>query len=328
MTGCRNAQLQIAYRLRGQKNINNAIAQLKEIVARNKDYAPAWALLANSHSIIPNYVPLIRMSTDEARDLVQSTRSKAEEAARNALNLDSNLADAYQALGEIYVRDGKFQKAEESYSKALALDPNDPDVLSGYSLMLGFVGRVKEAAAMARQLDAVEPFVPVWTRNFGVLLWVNGEDEAAIAKLKTLPGAGSVMIAQIQAAAEHYKEAAATLAPLQGGQPNETKEAVRLLSSAPQAVAPQNVRDLGGLNFVYLHTTVPVEFLQAYEAELRAGFKASFRHVIFWHPSVAPARGTDRFKAFVRDDRLVDYWRATGWWPPQCHPTRDDFVCE
>src|SRR5262249_4116029 len=46
------------YRKRGLQNIHDAIAQLKEIVARNKDYAPAWALLAKSYSIIPNYTDI------------------------------------------------------------------------------------------------------------------------------------------------------------------------------------------------------------------------------------------------------------------------------
>jgi tetratricopeptide (TPR) repeat protein len=315
------------YRERGRANIDNAIALLDEIVARNPDYAPAWALLAESHSIIPNYANIIRLSTDEARALVQSTRSKADVAARKAIQLDPNLADGYLALGNVYLRDGKFQTAEEFFSKALALDPNDPEVLSNYSLMLGFVGHVKEAAAMARQLDAVEPFIPIFTRNIGVLLWVNGEDEAAIAKLKTVPGGGP-LIAMIQAAAGHYKEAADTLAPLKGGQPDETMEAVRLLRGAPQPVpAPQSVRALGGLDFVYLHTGAPGQFLEAYEAEIRSGFMASFRHALFWHPSIASVRKTDRFKAFVRADGLVDYWKAKGW-PPQCHATTgDDFEC-
>ena len=47
-----------------------------------------------------------------------------------------------------------------------------------------------------------------------------------------------------------------------------------------------------------------------------------------WHPSYAPVRKTERFKTFVRQTGLVEYWRARGW-PEFCHPTiGDDFVCE
>jgi hypothetical protein len=62
--------------------------------------------------------------------------------------------------------------------------------------------------------------------------------------------------------------------------------------------------------------------------------------VWLWHPSYAPARKTERFKAFARNAGLVDYWRAKGW-PEFCRPVTperasakagpmgaDDFACE
>ena len=45
-------------------------------------------------------------------------------------------------------------------------------------------------------------------------------------------------------------------------------------------------------------------------------------------PDFAPARRTERFKALMRKNGLVDYWRANGW-PDLCHPTTgDDFICD
>jgi len=47
-----------------------------------------------------------------------------------------------------------------------------------------------------------------------------------------------------------------------------------------------------------------------------------------WSPTMAPARKTERFKRFVRDAGLVDYWRERGW-PSFCRPVgADDFACE
>ena len=49
---------------------------------------------------------------------------------------------------------------------------------------------------------------------------------------------------------------------------------------------------------------------------------------MLWHPSYAPVRKTERFKAYVRKAGLVDYWRASGW-PEFCRPIgADDFVCD
>jgi len=41
-----------------------------------------------------------------------------------------------------------------------------------------------------------------------------------------------------------------------------------------------------------------------------------------------PVRKTERFKAWVRAEGMVDYWRARGW-PDLCRPMgADDFVCD
>ena len=48
---------------------------------------------------------------------------------------------------------------------------------------------------------------------------------------------------------------------------------------------------------------------------------------LLWHPSYAPVRKTERFKTYLRNAGLVDYWRQKGW-PDLCHPTTgDDFDC-
>ncbi len=70
---------------------------------------------------------------------------------------------------------------------------------------------------------------------------------------------------------------------------------------------------------------IPPRFNQnrAFDAGYMPAFSASF----FWHPSFAPVRKLERFKAVVRKIGLVDYWRAKGW-PEFCRPaTADDFVC-
>jgi len=67
--------------------------------------------------------------------------------------------------------------------------------------------------------------------------------------------------------------------------------------------------------------------LDNYETLLEGGRLPGQEMGSLWHPSYAPVRKTERFKAFVRKAGMVDYWRAKGW-PPFCHPTTgDDFVC-
>jgi hypothetical protein len=86
---------------------------------------------------------------------------------------------------------------------------------------------------------------------------------------------------------------------------------------------------LGVLSFVYLHVGSPERALEYYEDTLESGAVGGFGgdNGFLWHPSYAPVRKLERFKAFVRKSGMVDYWRARGW-PDVCRPTTgDDFVC-
>ena len=50
--------------------------------------------------------------------------------------------------------------------------------------------------------------------------------------------------------------------------------------------------------------------------------------VAYWTPLFHEVRQLPRFKEFVRECGLVDYWKQNGW-PDLCHPVGDDdFVCD
>ncbi|MFC1839796.1 hypothetical protein ACFL1N_09460 [Thermodesulfobacteriota bacterium] len=50
--------------------------------------------------------------------------------------------------------------------------------------------------------------------------------------------------------------------------------------------------------------------------------------VLMWSPIMKEVRQLPRFKEFVREIGLVDYWKEYGW-PDLCRPTGDDdFECD
>ncbi len=84
---------------------------------------------------------------------------------------------------------------------------------------------------------------------------------------------------------------------------------------------------MGHGGWIYLHVGAASRVLEQYERESEAGFFNYAYISLLWHPSYAPVRKTERFKAYVRKAGLVDYWRARGW-PDLCRPMgTDDFVC-
>ncbi len=91
---------------------------------------------------------------------------------------------------------------------------------------------------------------------------------------------------------------------------------------------PQTLPRLGDMSFVYLHVGAPNRALEFYERNVDVGYSTAATTGYLWHPSYAPVRKTERFKAYVRKAGLVDYWRARGW-PDLCRPVgTDDFVCD
>ena len=61
---------------------------------------------------------------------------------------------------------------------------------------------------------------------------------------------------------------------------------------------------------------------------IEKGAETSTNLVTCWHPVMKKVRRLPRFKEFVREIGLVDYWKEYGW-PDLCHPViDDDFVCE
>ena len=86
-------------RARGLKPLTDAAALLEQVVARDPDYAPAWALLAQAYGQRRSSTRRRSGPAEELRRLVDASLPRAEAAARRAIQLDPNLADGYFALG-------------------------------------------------------------------------------------------------------------------------------------------------------------------------------------------------------------------------------------
>jgi TolB-like protein/DNA-binding SARP family transcriptional activator len=312
------------HRTRGNGAVEAVITILEPVVARDPGYAPAWALLARGYAgAFPGVLS-----------------DKSENAAREAIRLDSHNAMAYAVMAGIQSRLGNFAASEDLNKQALALDPDDPDVLDMISLRLAAFGHVKEAVSMREKLRTLEPFVPVYNYITAHIMLNNGQNQAAIAILEAAPAGDAggtvgnrlVTLARAYAAEGRFGEAADTLLaiPEFGQQSRESiEEAARLLRSAPAKVSlpealPAWDNELG---FVYAYVGAPDRVLDHPERVAIRGLNPPAARYL-WSSEVAPARRTERFKALVRAAGYVDNWRVRGW-PDHCRPMgADDFVCD
>ena len=325
---------QLLLSIRTHETVSEAVSSLQRVIARNPDYAPAWSWLFVAYDYTNLTNPYVLTGApDESRRAAEQTFAIEEAAAQRAFQLEPTLPTNLVNLATLQVRRGNFVAADQLYVKALAAGPNDPQVLQYYSNILAGAGYLKEAIAMKRKAQEIDPLAPVYNRFTSQTLWVVGDTDHALQMAKNLPpdfDARPELLGRIYASMRRYSDAADALSAIIPGAylPGTVENAVRLLRQAPSAeLSAETLPRLGLLGFIYLYTGAPERALEIFETAAQAGLLIPFNYSVIWHPSYAVVRKTDRFKIFARKAGLVEYWRAKGW-PPQCHPTTgDDFEC-
>ncbi|MEO6119821.1 MAG: tetratricopeptide repeat protein, partial [Terriglobales bacterium] len=135
-------------------SIGKAIECFREAVALDPDYAEAWAGLADG------YTTSAYSGVKPATEVMPG----ALEAARRALELNPNLAEAHNALAcATLLYELNFDLAEREFLRALELNPHYPQALAWYGLFFlqWISGREEEGRQVllrALQLDPLSAY--------------------------------------------------------------------------------------------------------------------------------------------------------------------------
>ncbi len=163
-----------SYRL-SHSGIYTAIPCFEEALDLHPSYALAQVGLAHTYRM---FGMGLEMPTS-------TVAPKAIGAARKAVQMDDNLAEAHAALGDIlFTFEWKRSAAEKHLRRALELDPNSADALWGYANFCSHLGRHREALeaiARARELD---PLSGLMNAMEGQYLLDSGRTNEAIARLQ------------------------------------------------------------------------------------------------------------------------------------------------
>jgi tetratricopeptide (TPR) repeat protein len=95
--------------------------------------------------------PLITASVDDLvklakEELSRNQLSMAEKSLEQAILINNQVPDAYNLLGYIYSKKGKFKKAILAFERALQLDPFHTESAIALSSLYNDVGKYKEGA--------------------------------------------------------------------------------------------------------------------------------------------------------------------------------------
>lgn len=138
---------------------DQAIKNFQQAIEADENYAPAYAGLADSYSLmtsnsIPSYVGL----------------ANARSAAVRALEIDDDLAEAHTSLA--YVRmyfEWDWPGAEKEFKRAMELKPNYTTALQWYAYALACIGRSDEAISTMKSALEIDPFSIVTNADLAII---------------------------------------------------------------------------------------------------------------------------------------------------------------
>ncbi len=134
--------------LRGEENLEKAVAAFKQALAIDPDYAPAWIGIQVTYTLQVNY----------AQRPEGETRALAMKAAERALAIDENMASAWAALAYLKrTNDWDWQGARAAINRALKLEPNNAEVLPAAASLAGTFGRLSESIELFERTVELDP---------------------------------------------------------------------------------------------------------------------------------------------------------------------------
>src|SRR6185295_14521221 len=128
-----------------EENLNGAMQDFQAALAKDTNYSPAYAGLGLAY--------LLKYQANRDKQLLDTAFSNAKQA----VDLNGQLADSRVSLGRVLVEKGEYDKAEAELKQALIVDPLNADAHRG----LGDVERARkhwpEAEALYKKAIELRP---------------------------------------------------------------------------------------------------------------------------------------------------------------------------
>ncbi len=142
--------------------LNTGLKYFELSIATDSSYALAYAGIADTYLLLAAY-------SLENPDLVYS---KAESAARRAIDLDNRLAEAHTSLAIVnWYHEWDFKEAEMEFKRAVALNPNYVRAQHWYALYLTYMERYDEAIDQIINARSVDPVSLIANAALGLVYY-------------------------------------------------------------------------------------------------------------------------------------------------------------
>jgi urea ABC transporter urea binding protein len=156
------------------EGMNQSLACFKQAIARDPKYALAHAGLADTYGYYAgDWLPYA-----DALPLQKA-------AARKALELDDDLAEAHLAMGNVFMgQDYDWPAADKEFQRAIALKPRLDLAHDAYAQFLAFQGRFDESLAEQKAALEIDPHSPYLIANLSYLYYLQRRYDRALEQAR------------------------------------------------------------------------------------------------------------------------------------------------
>jgi len=154
---------------RSRSRIETANGYFESALKLDPTFAPAYVGEARAFSWL---------GTVFVGEPPEETRPKVISAARKAIELDPDLAEAHVLLANTEQEQWHWTQAETEYRRALDLSPNDADAHAAFALWLLCQGRTDEAISWAQRGRQLDPLAVPGTSVAWILFQSHRYEEA------------------------------------------------------------------------------------------------------------------------------------------------------
>src|SRR5262245_19571120 len=166
-------QARYVWNKRTPEMLKKAVGHFERAINLDPNYAPAYAGLADSYSMLSDYGTLPPLEA----------YPKAKEAAMIALALDEELADAHTSLAWITAAyEWKFAEAEKEFQRAIAINPRYETARQWHAEFLSAMGRHEEAIAEIKRAQQLGPFSLIVNTALAGAYYFARQDDQALAQ--------------------------------------------------------------------------------------------------------------------------------------------------
>jgi len=161
---------------RSGDNIPKAISFYEQAIARDPNYALAYAGLADAYILLPYYTATAQ----------RDASGKAKEAALKALQLDPNLAEAHAAVGKVLnFAEIDLTGSIREFERAIELKPNYATAHHWLGAgPLVDLGRFDDAIAHGKRAIELDPLSPIMNADLGLTLYFARHYDDAVVQLR------------------------------------------------------------------------------------------------------------------------------------------------